>query len=65
MKIYSARTAKILAGALLAASIFVLCIALAARLLLGWYCGSKLGISRTRFRDQILRAGQAVAGTSR
>jgi|SRR5215472_771062 len=51
--------------AMLTASVFLLCFALAARLLLGWYCGSKLGISRTRFRDQIVRAGQVVAGTSR
>ena len=51
--------------AMLAASLFLLSIALAARLLLGWYCGSRLGISRTRFRDQILRAGQAVAGSPR
>jgi len=50
--------------AMLVASLLLLCFALAARLLLGWYCESKLGIARTRFRDQVVRAGQAIAGTS-
>jgi hypothetical protein len=50
--------------AMLVASIFLLCFALAARFLLGWYCKSKLGIARERLRDQILRAGQFVAGSS-
>ncbi len=50
--------------AMLVASISLLCFALAARLLLGWYCRSKLGIARERLRDQILRAGHAVAGSS-
>jgi hypothetical protein len=50
--------------AMLVASLFLLCVALAARLLLGWYCGTRLGIARTRFRDQLVRAGQTVAGTS-
>jgi len=49
--------------ALLVASIFLLCFALAARLLLGWYCRSKLGIARERLRDQMLRAGQVMAGS--
>jgi hypothetical protein len=51
--------------ALLVASICFVCFALAARVLLGWYCGSKLGISRERLRDQFLRAGHAMAGNSR
>jgi len=50
--------------AMLVASIFLLCFALAVRLLLGWYCKNKLGISRERLRDQILRAGHAMAGSS-
>ena len=48
--------------AMLVASIFLFCFALAARLFLGWYCRSRLGIPRERLRDQILRAGQAMAG---
>jgi hypothetical protein len=50
--------------AMLVASVFLLCFALAARILLGWYCKSKLGIARKRLRDQILRAGQVVVGSS-
>ncbi len=50
--------------AMLVASVFLLCFALAARFLLGWYCRSKLGIARERLRDQILRAGQVMAGSS-
>jgi hypothetical protein len=50
--------------AMLVASISLLCFALAARLLLGWYCRSKLGIARERLRDQILRGGRAMAGSS-
>lgn len=50
--------------AMLVASLFLFCFALAARLLLDWYCGSRLQIPRRRLRDQILRAGQAVAGSS-
>lgn len=49
--------------AMLVTSLFLLCFALGARLLLGWYCGTRLGMSRTRFRDQLARAGQAIAGT--
>ena len=49
--------------AMLIASIFLLCFALAVRLLLGWYCKNKLGIARERLRDQILRAGQMMVGT--
>lgn len=51
--------------ATLVASIFLLCFALAARLLLGWYCKSRLSIVRRRLRDQILRAGQVMVGSSR
>ena len=50
--------------AMLVASILLLCFALAARLLLGWYCKNKLGIARERLRDQILRAGHVMAGSS-
>ena len=49
--------------AMLVASIFLFCFALGARLILGWYCGKRLGLARTRFRDQLTRAGQAIAGT--
>jgi hypothetical protein len=49
--------------AMLIASIFLLCFALAVRFLLGWYCWRKLGIARERLRDQILRAGQVMAGS--
>jgi hypothetical protein len=50
--------------AMLVISIFLLCIAVVARFLLGWYCGDKLGIARERLRDQILRAGQVVLKSS-
>jgi len=49
--------------AVLVASILLLCFALGARLILGWYCRSRLGIANERLRDQIMRAGQAVAGS--
>jgi hypothetical protein len=49
---------------MLVASIFLLCIAMAARLLLGRYCKEKRGIARERLRDQILRAGHVVLGSS-
>jgi hypothetical protein len=42
----------------LAISIFMLCLALAVRLILGWYCFRKLGIVRMRLRDQLVRAGE-------
>jgi len=48
--------------AMLVSSILLLCFTLAVRFLLGWYCTNKLGMARERLRDQILRAGQAVAG---
>jgi hypothetical protein len=50
--------------ATLVASMFFFFFALAARLLLGWYGKSRLGIARERLRDQILRAGHAMAGSS-
>jgi hypothetical protein len=50
--------------ATLVGSIFLLCFALVARLLLGWYCASRLGISRSRLRDQIVRVGHVVTGSS-
>jgi Transglutaminase-like superfamily len=50
--------------AMLVASLFLLCFSLVARLLLGWYCRSRLGIARDRLRDQILRAGQVMVGNS-
>jgi Transglutaminase-like superfamily len=50
--------------AMLVASIFLLFFALASRIFLGWYCKSRLGIPRERLRDQLLRAGHAVAGSS-
>jgi len=50
--------------AMLTASILLLGFALAVRLLLGWYCASKLGIDRVRLRDQIRRAGQVLVGSS-
>jgi hypothetical protein len=50
--------------AMLVVSIFLLCIVLASRLLLGWYCKEKLGIARERLRDQILRTGHVVLGSS-
>jgi hypothetical protein len=50
--------------AMLIASIFLFSFALAARLLLGWYCKCRLGITRERLRDQILRAGHVMARNS-
>jgi transglutaminase superfamily protein len=50
--------------AMLVASIFFLCFALAARVLLAWYCRHRLGITRERLRDQFLRAGQVMVGNS-
>jgi hypothetical protein len=49
---------------MLVASIFLFCFALAARYLLGWYFKRRLGIARERLRDQILRAGQVMVGSS-
>src|ERR1035441_6001433 len=37
--------------AMLTISILLLCFALAARLCLGWYCSSRLGMVRLRLRD--------------
>jgi hypothetical protein len=50
--------------AMLVTSVFLFCILLAVRFLLGWYCKSRLGIVRGRLRDQIQRAAQAMAGSS-
>jgi len=50
--------------AMLVASILILFFAVVTRLLLGWYCGKRLGIARERLRDQILRAGQVILGSS-
>jgi hypothetical protein len=50
--------------AALVVSIFLFCFALAARFLLAWYCRARLGIARERLRDQIVRAGQVVVGSS-
>lgn len=46
--------------ALLTISIFLFGFALAARLILGWYCSRKLGIARVRLRDQLARAGEVL-----
>ena len=46
--------------ALLTFSILLLGFALAARLILGWYCSRKLGIARVRLRDQLARAGEVL-----
>jgi hypothetical protein len=48
--------------AMLVTSIFLLCFALAVRVLLRWYCEAMLGIAPERLREQILRAGQVVVG---
>jgi hypothetical protein len=49
--------------AMLVASIFLVCFALVGRFLLGWYCAHRLAIARVRLRDQLLRAGQMLAGS--
>jgi hypothetical protein len=51
--------------AMLTISILMLSFALAARLLLGWYCSRRLGFARIRLRDQIVRAGHVLVGSSR
>jgi hypothetical protein len=51
--------------AMLTISIFVLCLALAARLFLSWYCFRKLGIVRMRLRDQLMRAGELLLSSSK
>jgi hypothetical protein len=50
--------------AMLTISIFFLCLALAARLCLSWYCFRKLGIVRVRLRDQLMRAGEVLLSSS-
>jgi len=51
--------------AMLTISILILGFALAARILLGWYCSGRLGLARVRLRDQIVRAGHVLVGSSR
>jgi hypothetical protein len=51
--------------ALLVASIFLFCFALATRLLLDWYWGSRLGFARVRLRDQVVRVGHLMARSPR
>ncbi len=50
--------------AMLVVSLFLLFFAMAARVLLAWYCRRRLGITRERLRDQLLRAGQVIVGNS-
>ena len=50
--------------AMLVVSMFLFFFAMAARVLLAWYCRRRLGITRERLRDQLLRAGQVMAGNS-
>jgi hypothetical protein len=51
--------------AMLVVSTFLLGFALAARLILGWYCSGRLGFARVRIRDRIVRVGQVLAGDQR
>lgn len=51
--------------ALLTISILLLTFGLAVRLFLGWYCSRKLGIDRTRLRDQLVRAGDILFSNSK
>jgi hypothetical protein len=51
--------------AMLTISILLLCFALAVRLFLGWYCFRRLGLARIRLRDQIVRVGHVLVGSSR
>jgi hypothetical protein len=51
--------------AMLTTSILLLCFALAVRLFLGWYCFRKLGVNRTRLRDQLGRAGSVLLSNSK
>jgi hypothetical protein len=48
--------------AMLTISILLLCLALAVRLLLSWYCSRRPGIVRTRLRDQIKRSAWGLIG---
>jgi hypothetical protein len=50
--------------AMLVTSIFLLSFAFAIRLFLGWYFSRRLGIPRVPLRDQIIRAGQILVGSS-
>ena len=49
--------------AVLTISIFILCLALAVRLALGWYRSRKLGIVRVRLRDQLVRAAEVLVSS--
>jgi len=49
--------------AVLTISIFMLCLALAVRLIFGWYCSRKFGIVRVRLRDQLVRAGEVLVSS--
>ena len=46
--------------AMLVLSVCLLCFALAARLVLGFYCFRRFGILRLRLRDQVLRVGEIL-----
>jgi hypothetical protein len=50
--------------AMLTISILLLCFALAARLFLDWYSSRRLGIVRSRMRDQLIRAGAVLFSSS-
>lgn len=47
------------------AALLLVCFGLAGRLALGWYGRGRLGISRVRLRDQLLRAGEDLFSSSR
>jgi hypothetical protein len=49
--------------AMLVVSGFFLCIGLASRVFLGFYCFHRFGIVRLRLRDQVVRVGQVLAGS--
>jgi hypothetical protein len=50
--------------AMLVVSGLLLGFALAVRLFLAWYCSKRLGMPRVRLRDQIIKAGQVLVGSS-
>lgn len=50
---------------MLTISLMFFCFAVALRFLFGWYCTSRLGISRVRLRDQIARVGHVLTETPR
>lgn len=51
--------------AMLTISLILLCSALAARMILSWYCFRRLGIVRVRLRDQLVRAGEVLLSSSK